>query len=165
VRGFPKVSKGDFMILVSACLAGVETRYDATHRLNEKIRELVMSGRALPLCPEVMGGRKIPREPVEITGGTGRDVLSGRARIVDKKGGDHTAEIAAGVEDFVKAAKSMGVTAVILKEKSPACGVKKIHDGTFTGTLVAAPGLLAAALERENIKIYTEENFLELLEK
>lgn len=153
------------MILVSACLAGVETRHDGTHRLNEKIRALVISGEAIPLCPEVMGGRKIPREPVEITGGTGSDVLEGRARVVDKNGGDHTAEILSGVEEFVRAAKSLGVTAVILKEKSPTCGVERIYDGTFTGTLIPGGGVLAAALKREKIKTYTGENFPDTIGK
>ena len=151
------------MIFVSACLAGVKTRYDGTDRLDEKIRALVVSGAAIPLCPEVLGGRFIPREAVEIAGGSGAQVLSGKARVVDKNGGDHTKEILEGVDEFIKAAKAMGVTAVILKTKSPTCGYKKIYDGTFTGKMIDGNGVLAAALEKEAIKIYTEENCGELL--
>ncbi|MGD0565907.1 MAG: DUF523 domain-containing protein [Candidatus Goldiibacteriota bacterium] len=151
------------MIFVSACLAGVKTRYDGTDRLDEKIRALVVSGAAIPLCPEVLGGRGIPRETIEITGGDGAQVLSGRARVVDQKGGDHTKEILEGVDEFIKAAKAMGVAAVILKTKSPTCGHKKIYDGTFTGKLIDGSGVLSAALEKESIKIYTEENCGELL--
>ena len=150
------------MILVSACLAGVKTRYDGEDRLNEKIRALVVSGKAIPLCPEVMGGRGIPRESVEITGGSGEQVLEGAARVVDKKGADHTGEILLGVWEFVRAAKSMGVTKVILKTKSPTCGYKKIYDGTFTGKMINGNGVLSAALEKESIKICTEDNFEEI---
>jgi uncharacterized protein YbbK (DUF523 family) len=150
------------MILVSACLAGVKTRYDGEDRLNEKIRALVSSGEAIPLCPEVMGGRGIPRESVEITGGSGEQVLTGSARVVDKKGGDHTGEILLGVGEFVGAAKTMGVTKVILKTKSPACGYKKIYDGTFSGRMTDGNGVLSAALIKEGIKIYTEDDFEEI---
>ncbi|MCE5300487.1 MAG: DUF523 domain-containing protein [Spirochaetia bacterium] len=146
------------MILVSACLAGVKCRYDGEHRLVENIRQLTTTGRAMPLCPEVLGGRPIPREPVEITGGTGVDVLDGRAKVVDKNGGDHTQEILDGVTEFIKAVKRMNVTAVIMKTKSPACGAGRVYDGTFTGLLIDGDGVLTAALKREGIKIYTEEN-------
>ncbi len=146
------------MILVSACLAGVKTRHDGTDRLNSAIRELVGSNKAIPLCPEVMGGRAIPREPVEITGGEGLRVLAGGAKVVDAKGMDHTKEIIDGVKAFMKAVKRMDVKAVILKTKSPTCGYGKIYDGTFKGNLIEGNGVLAAELEKEGIKIYTEEN-------
>jgi uncharacterized protein YbbK (DUF523 family) len=91
-------------------------------------------------------------------------VLTGAARVVDKKMTDHTGEILEGVEEFVRAAKSMGVTKVILKTKSPTCGYKKIHDGTFTGKLINGNGVLSAALIKEGIRIYTEENFEKIFE-
>ena len=34
------------------------------------------------VCPELLGGFTTPREPAEIIGGTGEDVLNGTARIV-----------------------------------------------------------------------------------
>ena len=146
------------MILVSACLAGVKTRHDGTSRENNTVMRLISEKKAVPLCPEVLGGRPIPREPVEIVGGDGYDVLSGRARVLDKDGRDHTAEILAGVDVFMKAVKRFKADTVILKTKSPTCGSGRIYDGTFGGKLMSGSGVLAAALEKEGIRVFNENN-------
>ncbi|MCX7698220.1 MAG: DUF523 domain-containing protein, partial [Candidatus Goldbacteria bacterium] len=57
------------MILISACLCGVNCRHDGCIIENEKLQKLVSQRKALPLCPEVLGGRSVPREPAEIVGG------------------------------------------------------------------------------------------------
>jgi uncharacterized protein YbbK (DUF523 family) len=152
------------MILVSACLAGVRCRHDGSHKLVDKIQKLIATRKAIPLCPEIMGGRPIPRPPTEIVGGTGDDVISGRAKILDKEGNDVTAEVMDGAKEFVKSVKRMEIKAVILKSKSPSCGYGKIYDGTFSGTLKDGNGVVAAMLEREGIKIYNEDNCEELIE-
>lgn len=146
------------MIIVSSCLAGVNCRYDGESREAEMIRKLVHERKAIPLCPEVMGGRPIPRDPCEITGGTADDVLAGRAKVVDKNGKDVTAEMVEGAKYVLAAAKRMNVTAFILKTKSPSCGKGKIYDGTFSGTLIDGNGILTALLMKEGIKVYTEED-------
>ncbi|TWI58021.1 uncharacterized protein DUF523 [Halalkalibacter nanhaiisediminis] len=38
------------MILVSSCLAGLEVRYNGTHRLNNKISKLVEENKAVTIC-------------------------------------------------------------------------------------------------------------------
>jgi uncharacterized protein YbbK (DUF523 family)/CRP-like cAMP-binding protein len=146
------------MILVSACLAGVKTRHDGTSRTNETVMRLIAEKKAVPLCPETLGGRPIPREPVEIVGGDGYDVLSGKAKVLDKNGNDHTAEILSGVEIFMKALKKFRADTVILKAKSPACGQGIIYDGSFSGKLKSGDGVLAAALEKEGIRVFNENN-------
>jgi uncharacterized protein YbbK (DUF523 family) len=152
------------MILVSACLAGARIRYDGTDRLDIRIRDLVSAKKAIPLCPELLGGRSVPRAAVEIKGGAGQQVMSGTAKVVDKNGNDHTQEILDGVKEFMKAVKNHNIEAVILKSKSPACGFGKIYDGTFTGKLIDGDGVLAAELERQGIKIYNENNCQELID-
>jgi uncharacterized protein YbbK (DUF523 family) len=62
--------------IVSACLAGLKTRYDGTDALCARVRELVEKGEAVPFCPEQAGGLPTPRTPAEITGGDGYVVLS-----------------------------------------------------------------------------------------
>ncbi|MCK5381961.1 MAG: DUF523 domain-containing protein, partial [Candidatus Latescibacteria bacterium] len=52
--------------IVSACLAGVRCRYDGGHCETPEIRQLVAEGRALPVCPEQLGGLPTPRIPAEI---------------------------------------------------------------------------------------------------
>ena len=49
------------MILVSACLAGVNCKYDGGNNYNEKIMELVRNGEAILVCPEQLGGLSTPR--------------------------------------------------------------------------------------------------------
>lgn len=151
------------MILVSACLAGVKTRHDGTSKLVEKIQHLVSLRKAIPLCPEVMGGRPIPRTKTEIVGGSGSDVCMNTAKVMDEQGNDVTAQVMEGSKEFVKTVKRMGIKAVILKSKSPTCGYGRIYDGTFTRTLKDGDGVLAAMLELEGIKIYNEDNCDELI--
>ncbi len=153
------------MIVVSACIAGVSCRYDGTSRLQENILKLVAQRKAIPLCPEMLGGRKVPREPVEIINGTGEDVLDRKAFVKDKHGNDVTEEILQGVKEFVLTVERLGVKMVILKTKSPTCGYGKIYDGTFNNILKDGNGVLAAALKRKGITIYTEENFMEDYDK
>ena len=54
------------MILVSACLAGEKCRYNGEALRCEAVAELVASGRAIAVCPEVLGGLPVPRPPAEI---------------------------------------------------------------------------------------------------
>jgi uncharacterized protein YbbK (DUF523 family) len=157
------------LIIVSACLAGANCRYDGCLIENKLIKKLVASRQAMPLCPEVMGGRTVPRAPAEIKGGAGENVLTGKVKIIDKDNNDVTQEILNGVKYVVAAAKRMGVKIFILKTKSPTCGYGEIFDGTFTGKLVPGNGVLTDALLKEGIKIYTEKDcgslVDELLEK
>jgi len=155
---------GNTIIIVSACLAGVNTRYNGKSKMVEAVQKLVGSKKAIPLCPETMGGLLVPRQPSEIVGGTGEDVLAGKATVKDLDGNDVTEKIIFGANIFVKAVQRMGVTAVILKTKSGTCGYGKIYDGTFSKKLRDGNGVLAAMLIREGIKIYTEENFGEIAE-
>lgn len=78
------------MILISACLAGLNVRYNGTNSLDEKIQKLVLENKAVTVCPELMGGFSTPREPAEIVGGNGQDVLDGNATVVDSSGQDVT---------------------------------------------------------------------------
>ena len=48
------------------------------------------AGRLVIHCPELAAGLPTPRLPAEILGGTGGDVLAGRARIVESDGRDVT---------------------------------------------------------------------------
>ena len=78
------------MIVVSACLAGLKVRYNGSHRLDQRIEELVQEGKAVTVCPELLGGFSTPRPPAEIIGGDGHDVLRGQASVVDVHGTDVT---------------------------------------------------------------------------
>jgi uncharacterized protein YbbK (DUF523 family) len=141
------------MKLVSACLAGVHCRYDGQARGREEIIALLKAGEARAFCPEALGGLKIPREPSEIIGGDGYDVLDGKAKVFSRDGRDVTAEFIRGAEAVLELCRKLGAEEALLKSKSPSCGSGKICDGTFTGTLRPGDGVTAALLKRNHIKV------------
>jgi len=146
------------MILVSACLCGMNTRYDGENNSNEKVKELLKAGKAIAVCPEQLGGLCTPRPAHEISGGNGETVLDGNAKVVSKDGIDGTTYFIKGAEETLKIALEFGVTSVILKAKSPSCGFGKIYDGTFSKKLIEGNGVTAELLKRNGIKIQTEND-------
>ncbi|MBU1006974.1 MAG: DUF523 domain-containing protein [Candidatus Omnitrophica bacterium] len=140
------------MILVSACLAGVNCAWDGKNKLNKEIKKLVDDKLAIPVCPEVLGGRSIPRTKTEIKGGSGKDVLNGRAKVLDENGLDVTEEFLKGARAALELAKKYSVTKVILKSKSPSCGVDYIYDGSFNRKLVKGNGVTTALLIKEGVQ-------------
>ncbi|RJS58654.1 DUF523 domain-containing protein [Bacillus sp. PK3_68] len=153
------------MILVSSCLAGFEVRYNGSHSLHSKIRELVESQKAIAVCPELLGGFSTPREPAEIVGGDGEAVLDGQAKVVEKSGRDVTVLYIKGAYDTLKKAQEIKATAVILKEYSPSCGSAMIYNGEFRDKKIAGNGVTAALLHRHGFKVISEENLSKLLDE
>ena len=51
------------MILISACLIGINCKYNGQNNFNKKALELVKKGKAIPICPEQLGGLSTPRNP------------------------------------------------------------------------------------------------------
>ncbi|MGE8034643.1 DUF523 domain-containing protein [Lysinibacillus sp. NPDC093692] len=150
------------MILISACLAGLKVRYNGTDSLDERIQKLVLENKALTVCPELMGGFSTPREPAEIVGGDGEDVLDGKARVVEISGRDVTELYLKGAYATLHKALEIGATKVVLKEYSPSCGSAMIYNGDFNGTKLGGVGVTTALLRRNNIIVCSEEDFLEL---
>ncbi|NRD77018.1 DUF523 domain-containing protein [Bacillus sp. BRMEA1] len=149
------------MILVSSCLAGLEVRYNGTHCLNSKISKLVEENKAMTICPELLGGFSTPREPAEIIGGNGEDVLDGKARVVDQTGKDVTQLYLKGAFAALEKAKELHAHIVVLKENSPSCGSSKIYNGKFIGEKIEGMGVTSALLMRNGIKVISEEQFAE----
>lgn len=139
------------MILVSACLAGINCSWDGRNKLDKKMKDLVDKKRAIAVCPEILGGRTIPRLKTEIEGGTGEDVLDGRARVIDEKGRDVTSEFIRGAYLSLDIVRKYNIKEAVLKSKSPSCGVGRIYDGGFRGNLVDGDGVTVALLKRERV--------------
>nr|MDH3097996.1 DUF523 domain-containing protein [Bacillus velezensis] len=150
------------MILVSSCLGGIECRYNGSHAASEKIRRLVEEKKAVMVCPELLGGFTTPREPAEIIGGTGEDVLNGTAKIVTASGEDVTALYMDGAEKTLAYAKEIGAATVILKENSPSCGSGFIYDGTFSGKKILGDGITSALLKRAGRRVLSEDELDQL---
>lgn len=139
--------------VVSACLAGCKCRYDGKDNLCPKVKQLVEEGRAVTVCPEVMGGMTTPRIPSERKDG----------KIVNSIGEDNTSYFLKGVEKSIEIVKEHNIKKAILKAKSPSCGNKYIYDGTFSKTLIEGKGLLAEKLSEIGVEIYDEGDDLDAL--
>lgn len=147
------------VLIISACLVGEKCRYLGDGFDYPALRKLVETGKAVPVCPEVLGGLPVPRDPNEIVGGNGFDVLDGRAKVITNRGVDKTAAFMRGAVEVLDAARKNGARMAILKERSPSCGSTMIYDGTFTGRKICGYGCTAALLTREGIQVYSEENY------
>lgn len=146
-------------ILVSACLMGHAVRYDGAAKplRHPAIDRWRREGRLVAICPEMSAGMPVPRPPAEIKdGGTGADVLAGKARVLEKTGGDVTAEFRRAAENALALARETNCRFALLIDGSPSCGSGFIYDGRFTGTRVAGEGATAALLRANGIAVYSE---------
>lgn len=139
------------MILVSACLVGVNCKYNGENNFNQKVFDLVKSGKAIPICPEQLGGLATPRTPVEI------EVINGKKHAIDKDGIDVTKEYIKGAKEVLELAKKLNIKKAILQPRSPSCGVNKIYNGNFDKTLVDGNGLTAELLKENGIEILSSD--------
>ena len=140
------------MQIVSACLAGVKCRYDGRDNTCEAVRELVLSGQAIPVCPEVVGGLPIPRIPCE------QIIKNEKLYVIDQKGIDLTSYFTEGARKTLEIAKAVGATSAILKSKSPSCGCGRIYSGFFNGELIRGDGITTRLLKEHHIVVKTEED-------
>lgn len=140
-------------VLVSACLLGIDCKYNGKNNKNDKVIELLKDHDLIPVCPEIMGGLTTPRTPAEIN----------KNEVITKDAKNVTKQYQKGAEETLKIAKLYNCKTAILKEKSPSCGCGKIYDGTFTGTLIDGDGITARLLKKHGIKI-TGETTLNITE-
>lgn len=144
------------MIAVSLCLTGAKCRYDGKSKHDQLLLETIGDG-YLAVCPEVCAGLAIPRPPSEISGGCGADVLSGKARVVDRNGRDITEAFLEGSRRALEICLENGVTTAYLRARSPSCGCGSVYDGSFTGTLTGGNGVFAELLLRNGIEVIAVE--------
>lgn len=152
------------LILVSSCLAGMKVRYNGTDCLDAGIQRLLEDNKATAVCPELLGGFSTPREPAEIIGGDGYDVLEGRAKVMDRSGEDVTELYLGGAQLTLEKARELGARAVVLKENSPSCGSTMIYNGEFSGRKMAGDGVTTALLRKHGIVVLSEETMADLPE-
>lgn len=135
--------------VASACLAGFHCKYNGKSSPFRPIMELYKKGQIIPICPELLGGLSIPREPSEQRDG----------KVYSRTGKNVTVEFERGANLALHAALASGARIAIVKARSPACGYKKIYDGSFTGTVCEGNGFWIKKLLEVGFKIFTEEKF------
>ena len=144
-------------LLVSACLLGLNTKYNGKNNLNLAVVRHLEAVVLVPVCPEQLGGLSTPRPAAEIRGGDGHGVLDGLAAVMTKEGEDRTAAFVRGAEETLRLAQTLGIKTALLKARSPSCGCKEIYDGSFSGGKKAGDGVCTALLLRSGFQVFTEE--------
>lgn len=136
-------------ILVSACLCGEACRYNgqAVPFEHPLLEGWIREGRVIPFCPEILGGLPVPRGESQRRDG----------RVVTRAGGDVTEPFERGARASVDLAESSGASFCLLKQRSPSCGTRIIHDGTFAGILIPGEGVAAQALREAGFALFGED--------
>lgn len=153
------------MIGISACLGGALCRYDGKSQTVPRLMMLVQEGRAIMVCPEVLGGLPIPREPAEIIGGDGVTVWQNRAKVITVSGRDVTQHFKDGAVLAYQKLQKLGIDQLILKEKSPSCGSRMIYDGQFSGIKKSGVGVACAYFRQQGMQVMSDVEWLESLEE
>ena len=135
-------------ILISACLLGVNCKYNAKNNAISGLEELLSKHTLIPVCPEQLGGLSTPRTPAEISG----------EKVITKDLVDVTKEYEKGAQEALRLAKLYDCKYAILKERSPSCGTGKVYDGTFSKTLVDGDGITAKLLKDNGIIVVGESD-------
>ncbi|MBL7692587.1 MAG: DUF523 domain-containing protein [Flavipsychrobacter sp.] len=157
-------------ILMSACLAGTACGYDSTAN-GTYPSALKLLGydnvSVVRFCPEDYSFGT-PREMCDIHGGTGIDVLEGRARVLTDSGIDWTDGMIRESEKMLEVAKNDGIELAVLMDISAACGSQVIYSGNrFAENKVyqIGAGVCAAQLIKNGIKVISQRDYasLELL--
>lgn len=142
-------------IVVSRCLMGDGCRYDGKDQCVAYVKELVKQGRAIPICPEQLGGLSTPRQPSERVG----------TMVISRCGNDISEAFQTGAELALHIAQTHEARMAILKSLSPSCGKGQIYDGTFQGTLCSGNGVTTDLFLQAGIEVLNEEEGYEWYEK
>ncbi len=144
-------------ILVSACLLGLDTRYDGSTRRNERVIAWLAAQDLIPVpvCPEQLGGLPTPRPPCQFESGDGHDILDGQGRLLTTDQREVSEAFRRGARETLKACRACGCQSALLKERSPSCGRHQVHR---SGSIVAGQGVACALLLRAGIAVISEED-------
>ena len=127
------------ILLVSACLTGLCTRYDGKSKPSSTCMQHLDGKRWVPVCPEQLGGLPTPRTPADLAGGDGNDVFAGRASVIDREGQDVTRQFIHGARQCLAIAQSQNISTALLKARSPSCGLAPVTG--VTAALLLASGI------------------------
>ena len=144
-------------ILVSACLLGLNTRYDGQTKECAAVLTFLHQRnlRPIPICPEQLGGLPTPRLACSFSRGDGDAALKGCGELRNSEGQVLTQHFISGARQSLKIAMLTGCTQALLKERSPSCGVTNVYQGT---NKISGKGVTTALLSHHGIQIFSEEN-------
>ncbi len=140
------------MIVCSACLVGMACKYNGkNNNVDERVVQLVKEGKAVPVCPEMLGGLEVPRIPSEIKGD----------KVIMADGKDVTEAFEKGAQMALAITEAIKADTAILMPRSPSCGSDYIYDGQFCRRLIKGDGVFVRLLKNEGIKVYQPDAYFE----
>ncbi len=144
-------------ILVSACLLGLPTRYDGKSKRSQKVIEYLQREQLtpIPVCPEQLAGMTTPRQRTFFDSGDGYDVLVDKGRVVSAGGLAMNDVFCHGAELVLQIARLSNCCRVLLKDRSPSCGVHHIYCGD---ELIQGVGVTTALLINEGFEVLSEDD-------
>lgn len=154
-------------VLMSACLSGITCGWDGTANgeYPSAIKLLQYETiKVVKFCPEEFSFGS-PREMCDIHGGTGFDVLDGKARLLTENGIDWTEGIIKASEKMLDIAKQEKIELAVLMDISAACGSQVIYSGnrfSENKSYQIGAGVAAALLIRNGIKVISQRDFASL---
>ena len=134
-------------VVVSACLLGENCKYNGGNNFSPAVAEFLRDKEVIPVCPECLAGLGVPRSPIEIVGD---DVQTKEGRSVG-------AALQQAIAEILTMLSKEQIECVVLKSRSPTCGVKQVYDGSFSGTLTDGMGVLAQALKKAGYTVIDSE--------
>ena len=140
-------------VIVSACLAGDNCKYNGGNNLNQKMMDFLKVHEMIKVCPEVLGGLPTPRAPAEIAGG----------QVMNIQGKNITKEFTIGAQKAFEIVRKENPDLIILQSRSPSCGIKQIYDGTFSGNKIPGHGLFAELCINAGYRVLDIEDIDEYL--
>jgi len=144
-------------LLISSCLVGLKTRYDGNDAFDVRIKEIEKRYVLIPVCPEVLGGLSIPREPATIRRKDGCGFWEENIPVVIETGEDISKQFKEGALTTLDFAKFLKVQNVILKEGSPSCGVFLVNSSFHKKSGI---GVTTYLLKKNGFVVDTIESFL-----
>lgn len=135
------------IVLCSACLGGMQVRYDGACKPHSPLRWLEDYVQLRMLCPEVDAGMGVPRPPIQLVKAMGEVQALGR----DDKSINATAALKQQAQLYCQQVKQdLNICAMILKDKSPSCGLGSTAVFTAQGQLIEqSSGIIAKHLRQQ----------------
>lgn len=154
-------------ILMSACLTGITCGWDGTANGEYPSALQILNYdtvKVTTFCPEEFSFGS-PRDMCDIHGGTGDDVLDGRARVLTHTGIDWTDGMIAAAEKMAALAEKERIELAVLMDISAACGSQVIYNGDRFAPekkYSIGAGVCAALLMRRGFKVISQRDYASL---
>jgi len=150
-------------VAISACLLGIEVRYDGGHKRDPVCAdELAGKLELIAVCPEVEAGLGTPRPPIHIR------LIDGQPRLTNtgEPGSDIATDVTTDIREVAahRAAELDDICGFIFKQRSPSCGLRQVALADTDGQPLPryGRGLFASRItELRPLLPLTDEGLLE----